>query len=128
MDTLGNMLIMIKNAGNAGKESVSAPYSHFKYAVAAELLRLGYISSLNKRTKKGFKVIEMGMAYEGEKSKIKGVERVSKLSKRIYIGARDIRPVRQGYGNLIISTPKGILTGKNAVKEKVGGEVLFKIW
>ena len=62
------------------------------------------------------------------KPKIKGLSRVSKVSRRIYLGTKDIRPVRQKHGDLILSTPLGILTGKDAKRKKVGGEALFKIW
>lgn len=128
MDTLGDMLIVIKNAGNADNKSVSVSYSNFKHAVAVELLRLGYIASVNKKIKKGFKVLEIGVAYEDGAPKIKGLKRVSKLSRRVYFGVREIKPVKQGYGNLLLSTPKGIMTGDKAVKERLGGEALFKIW
>lgn len=128
MDTLGDMLIQIKNAGLARKESILVPYSNFKYAVATVLLREGYIASLNKKTKKGLKMIEIGLAYNDDASRIGGVKRVSKLSRRIYMRAQDIRPVRQGSGLLVLSTPKGVLTGGEARKEKVGGEALFTIW
>ncbi|MBI5742672.1 MAG: 30S ribosomal protein S8, partial [Candidatus Niyogibacteria bacterium] len=62
------------------------------------------------------------------KGRMNGVERVSKPSRRVYIGATDIRPVFQGKGIAVISTSKGLLTGKEAKKQKIGGEVLFKIW
>ncbi|MEX0933914.1 MAG: 30S ribosomal protein S8 [Candidatus Paceibacterota bacterium] len=128
MDTLGDMLIQIKNAGNAGRETVMVSYSHFKNAVAEALLREGYVSFVNKKTRRGFKVLEIGIVFEETKPKIKGLERVSKLSRRIYFGVNDIIPVKQGYGSLFLSTPKGILTGKQARKDKVGGEALFKVW
>lgn len=128
MDTLGDMLIVIKNAGNADNKSVSVSYSNFKYAVAVELLRLGYVASVNKKIKKGFKILEIGIAYKDGVPKIKGLKRVSKLSRRVYSGVREIKPVKQGYGNLLLSTPKGIMTGDEAIKEGLGGEALFKIW
>jgi len=128
MDNLADMLIRIKNAGNAGKESVSVPYSNFKHAVASELLRSGYVASVNKKAQKGFKIIEIGIAYNEGKAKVKGLERVSKLSRRVYLGVSDIQPVRQGFGTLFLSTPKGIKVGKDAIALKVGGEALFKIW
>lgn len=129
MDTLGDMLIQIKNASNAGKESITVPYSHFKHSVLEALLREGYIAFLNKKTKKGFKVLEIGIAYKEEGVPVvEGLERVSKLSRRVYLGVHDIVPVRQGYGKLFLSTPRGVITGAAARKEKVGGEALFKIW
>ena len=129
MDNLGDMLIQIKNAGNAGNKSVTVSFSKFKNAVATELLRLGYVAFLNKKSKKGFPAVEIGIAYEEWGiPKIKGLKRISKLSRRIYHGIAEIKPVRQGYGDLFLSTPRGIMTGKEALKERVGGEALFKIW
>ncbi len=132
MDPIADMLIQIKNAGNAGKESVLIPYSKIKFGIATLLLREGYVSSVinknNKKGKKEYRFIEVGIARKNAKPKIQGVSRMSKLSRRFYMGFRDVKPVRQGYGDLILSTPKGLLTGKDARKQKIGGEVLFKIW
>jgi len=127
-DKISDTLIRIKNAGNAGKEYVAVPYSGLKLAIVEVLHKKGYVSSVNKKGKKTNKIIEIGIAYEGDKPKMQGVERVSRLSRRVYYGFRDIRSVRNGHGDLILSTPKGILSGEDAKKENVGGEVLFKIW
>lgn len=128
MDPLADMIIHIKNTGNAGKEMATVPYSKFKFAVVNTLLREGYISSVNKHGRKEKKFIDIGLAYKNGKPRITGLSRVSKVSRRVYLGVGDMRPVRQGFGDLILSTPKGILTAKEAKKEKVGGEALFKIW
>ena len=129
-DKIADMLIRIKNASDAGNASVPVPYSGLKLNIAHVLLKEGYLSSVTKRNKKkAGKILELGIAYdEGGKPKINGVKRVSKLSCRVYCGYRDIRRVRNGYGRLILSTPKGIMTGDAARKEQVGGEALFKIW
>lgn len=75
------------------------------------------------------KFIEAELNYEADGSpKVRGVQRVSKLSKRIYQKSKDLRSVKYGTGLLVLTTPKGIMTNKEAKKEKVGGEVLFKIW
>ena len=69
------------------------------------------------------------MIYDGNGiPKVTDVERISKSSKRSYAGVRDVRPVKYGYGIMVLSTPKGLLTGDEARKEHVGGEVMFKIW
>ena len=128
-DIIADMLIRIKNAGTAGKDVASVPYSKLKMSIAESLLKNGYVVSVSSKGKKTNKVIEIGIAYKDDGSpKIKDIKRVSKLSRRIYCGYRDIKPVRSGYGALILSTPKGILTGDDAIKENVGGEALFKIW
>ncbi|HEV7702166.1 MAG TPA: 30S ribosomal protein S8 [Candidatus Paceibacterota bacterium] len=128
MDSISNMLIMMKNGGLAGKESVSFPYSKVKNAIGECLKKEGYVKQVVKRTKKGFPVLEVELAYTDKKPKIMEVERISKLSRRVYFGVKDIHKVRNGSGLLVLSTPKGILSGGDARKEQVGGEALFRIW
>ncbi len=127
-DPIADMIIRIKNASDSKKESVVFPYSKLKIAILDVLLKEGFIKSFGKKGKKVVKFIEVGLVYADGEPKIKGVDRVSKSSKRIYYHAKDIRPVKSGFGALILSTPKGIMTDKTARTEKVGGEALFKIW
>lgn len=127
-DKVADMLIRIKNAGDAGKESTLIPHSKLRLSIAEALLKHGYIVSVSKKGKKTKKAIEVGIAYTDGKPRVSEVKRISKLSKRVYYGFRDIKPVKNGYGILILSTPKGILSGDEAKKENVGGEALFKIW
>lgn len=129
MDTIAQMLITIKNANNSQKESVAIPYSGLRHAIADCLAKTKYVSSVSKKTDKKEKaVLEITLSYEGKKPKVSHVERISKPSRRIYIKAKEIRPVKNGRGLLVVSTPKGVLTGEEAKKELVGGELLFKIW
>ena len=119
---------MMKNASKVGKNTVSFPYSKVKNAILECLKKEGYISSFSKKTKKGHPILEAELVYMDKKPKINEVERISKLSRRVYFGMKEIYPVRNGAGILVLSTPKGILSGKEAKKEQVGGEALFKIW
>lgn len=119
---------MIKNAGRVEHESITVPYSKIKHAIADCLMSEGYLSSVSKKTKKGFPVLELGLAYVDGAPKITGAERVSKSSRRIYKGVKDIKISRMNHGLTVLTTPKGILTDKQAKKEMVGGEVLFKLW
>lgn len=128
MDPISNMIIMIKNGSCAGKASVSLPYSKIKEAIAECLKKEGYIKDFSKKTKLGHPSLEVELVYVGKKPKVNDVERVSKQSRRVYFQIKDIYPVRNGSGLLVLSTPKGILSGKEARKEQVGGEALFKIW
>lgn len=128
MDSISNMLIMMKNASLAGKELVVMPYSNVKLAIGECLVKEGYIKNISKKIKKDFPVLEIELIYTDKKPKITGVERVSKQSRRVYFKMKDIHTVRGNSGLLVLSTPKGILSGKNARKEQVGGEALFKIW
>ncbi|MEK9184865.1 MAG: 30S ribosomal protein S8 [Patescibacteria group bacterium] len=129
IDPISDLIIQIKNASDAGKVSVALPYTKFKEGVAKLLEKAGYVKSVIVKGKKITRSLEIELFYNEDKSpKIKGVQRVSKLSRRIYTKAKDLRPFHSGFGNIILSTPKGILTDKDAKREKVGGEVLFKIW
>jgi len=128
MDSISNMIIMMKNGGIAGKETVSFPHSKLKNAILECLKKEGYISDFSKKIKKGLPTLEAKLIYQDEKPRISEVERISKQSRRVYFGTKDIYPVRNGSGILILSTPKGILSGKEARKEQVGGEALFKMW
>lgn len=128
-DSISNMIIKIKNASARGFETVSFPYSKMTLAIAEVLEREGYIGAVAKKGKKVLKTIEVGLVYgEGKSPRVTGVERVSKLSRRVYKGSQELRPVKNGYGTLVLTTPKGILTDREAKTQKVGGEALFKIW
>ena len=127
-DPIGDMLVGIKNAGNAGKEMAVVPFSKIKESIAAVLFQNGFIASYAKKGKKTVKTLEIGIAYEGKKPKIADVARISKPSCRSYIKAAEIKSIKSGYGMMVISTPKGIMTGDEARKAQVGGEALFKIF
>lgn len=127
-DPIADMLVNIKNAGNAGKGLALVPFSKMKESIASVLFKHGYIASYAKKGKKIAKTLEIGVLFDGKTPRIAGVARVSKPSCRTYIGVPEIRPVRNGYGLMVLSTPKGIMTGDEARRAQVGGEVLFKIW
>ena len=128
MDSISNMIIIMKNGSLAGLESVSFPHSKMKEAILQCLKKEGYISEISKKVKKGQPILEVKLIYIENKPKITEVERISKQSRRVYFGLKDIHTVRSGSGLLVLSTPKGILGGKEARKEQVGGEALFRIW
>ncbi len=127
-DPIADMLNRIKTASAVGHKSISVPFSKVKFAIAKKLEKQEYVVNVSKKGKKVTQTIEIDLVYEKDTAKIKGVERVSKPSKRVYFGIKDIKPFRNGYGAFFLSTPKGILTGEDARKQQVGGEVLFKIW
>lgn len=127
-DSIADMITRIKNASTSNKEFVVFPYSKLKLAILDVLLKEGYVKSFAKKGKKIAKFIEVGLIYQDGAPKVSGVTRVSKSSKRIYFQAKDIKTVKSGYGILILSTPKGIMTDKQARMEHVGGEAMFKIW
>jgi small subunit ribosomal protein S8 len=104
------------------------PYSKLKEAIAVVLFKQGYIASYEKKGKKVQKTLEIGIAYDGKKARIVDVARMSKPSRRFYMKTDEIKKIKNGYGLLVLSTPKGIMTGDEARKAQVGGEALFKIW
>ncbi len=128
MDPIADMIVQIKNASDAEKKSVVLPYSKLKVTILDILAKDGFIKSFSKVGKKTIKFIEVVLAYEDDQPKIHGVQRISKTSKRVYQKARNVRSVKNGFGIAVISTSKGIMSDKVARKEKLGGEVLFKIW
>lgn len=127
-DPISDLIIRIKNGSDANKPSVRVIYSKFAENVAHALKKAGYISSVEKKSDGDSKYLELGISYVGDMPRVHGAERISKLSKRIYQRASDIRVFRSGFGNTFLSTPKGIMIDMEAKKNKVGGEVLFKIW
>ena len=128
-DPISDFIIRLQNASKAGKTSVSLPASKMKVAVAEVLAREGYLSVVEKPKKNVIGApLVVSLAYKGGKPVISGVKRVSKPSRRLYAGVHDIRPIKRGFGLVLLSTPKGILTGKEALEARVGGEILFEIW
>ncbi len=128
MDQIANMIIGLKNAGNAGRNTVALPYSKIKENIANVLKKEGFIKSAEKKMVGGKSTLVVNLLLENRIPKIKGVSRISKTSKRVYKKSSEIRLVKNGYGAVVLSTPKGILSGRDARKEKVGGEILFTIW
>ena len=128
-DPVSDLIIRLKNAGMIGRQSVSIPFSNFKMAIAEKLKDAGYVKAIEKKGKKVRKTLDVALKYdEGGRHAISGVKRISKPGRRIYHNVLQIHSVRYGHGVLILSTPKGVKTDKEARKEKVGGEALFEIW
>lgn len=127
-DPIADFITRIKNASDAGKASLTLPYSTLKENIAHTLMKAGYISHIESKGKKIDKTLEITLVYLGNEPKVHGVDRISKPSRRIYQKSKDIRMFKSGFGNFILSTPQGILLDTDARKAKVGGEVLFKIW
>ena len=128
IDPIADFINQLKNASAVRKESIDVPYAKFTFAVAQKLEQAGYLKSVTKRGKKVRKSIKIELQYDKSLPKIQGVERISKPGRRLYERAQKLRPINFGHGALILSTPKGVLTDKEARKEKIGGEALFKIW
>ena len=122
-------MVRLKNAGAIGKQSFSVPFSNFKHAIAEKLKDVGYIQAVEKKGKKTRKTLDITLKYdEAGAHVVNGAKRISKPGRRVYRSVLEVVPVRYGRGALILSTPKGIKTDKEARKEKVGGEALFEVW
>lgn len=128
MDHISNLITKLKNAGNAGHESVDTSYSKLKHSVLEVLKKEGFVKDVEVKTEKGKKVLEVSLLVENRIPRISGVERISKPSKRIYKKATELRPIKNGYGALVVSTSAGVMSGRDAKKQKLGGEALFSIW
>ncbi|MES2007243.1 MAG: 30S ribosomal protein S8 [Patescibacteria group bacterium] len=123
-DPISDFLVRIHNASMVGKESVTVPSSKMVRSLATLLVREGYIADADKNTKN----LSVTLSYKNGRPAINGVKRISKLSRRIYMGVSDLKPVKRGHGLLVLSTPAGVVTGKEAREKRVGGEALFEIW
>ena len=128
-DPIGDFIIRLTNAGAINKPTVSVPFSNLKMAVAEKLMQSGFIGAVEKKGKKVKKTLDIVLKYDAAgKAVINGVKRISKPGRRMYKSVLEIAPVRYGKGALILSTPQGIMTDKEAKKAKVGGEAMFEIW
>src|SRR3989344_6151544 len=127
-DPIASMLIKIKNGSLANHEMISLPYSNIKHQIGNCLMKEGFVKSVIKKMKdKGFN-LEIGLIYNEGTPRVSGVKRVSKPSQRLYAGMKDIKLVKSGKGIMILSTPKGVMSGREARKEMVGGEIICQIW
>lgn len=132
MYPISDMLAQIMNAQAVNKETVVLPFSNMKFDIANVLRSSGYVANVERRKKKTKKseqeLLSVTLKYDEHGPAIDGVKLISRPSRRMYIKAGQIRPVRSGHGISIISTPKGVMGSKEAWKQKLGGEVLFEIW
>ncbi|CDZ23338.1 30S ribosomal protein S8 [[Clostridium] cellulosi] len=128
-DTIADFLTRIRNANSAKHDTVDVPASNMKKAIAQILLDEGYIKDYQviEDNKQG--IIRITLKYGPNKSQvITGLRRVSKPGLRIYANCEDMPKVMRGLGIAIVSTPKGIMTDRQARKEHVGGEILAFVW
>lgn len=128
MDPISDFFTRIKNGYRARKDSVIVPYSKMKEEIARLLEARGYIASSEKKGRKVRKFLEINLRYEGKEPALADFKRISKPSQRLYTDARSIRAVRQGSGLLVVSTSKGLMSGDDARKAGIGGEMIAEVW
>jgi len=128
MDRLSNMLSSLKNASMAKKSYVEIFYSKECEGVANVLKEAGFLEGVKTFKSKGksHKGLRMDLAKEGDEFVLSEVQRMSKPGRRLYIGSGDIKPVVGGHGVLIVSTSRGIMSGDEAKKKKLGGELICR--
>ena len=128
-DVIADMLTRIRNANNAKHQTVDIPASNMKKAIAEILVEEGYVKSYQVIDDGKQGTIRVTLKYlQGKQKVIRGIRRVSKPGLRIYAGYEDMPSVMNGLGIAIVSTSKGIMTGKKAKSLNVGGEVLAFVW
>lgn len=128
MDTIADMLIRIKNAQAVGHKTVDIPYAKIKYNLAKILETNQMVGPVTLQGKKVNKVIKIELKYYEGKPIIHELKRISKLGQRVYFNNSQIKPVKQGYGFLVISTSQGLMTGEQAKRKGIGGEVICEVW
>ncbi|MCL2174233.1 30S ribosomal protein S8 [Candidatus Saccharibacteria bacterium] len=127
-DPIADLLTRIRNAISIGKNEVRVPISKMKLTVAKELVRTGYLADAKtvKATPRDELVILIN--NEGENPTITEIARVSKPGRRVYARAADIPRVKSGRGVMLVSTSRGIMTGAEAIKNRLGGELICKVY
>ena len=128
-DPIADILIRIKNGYLAEKLEVTMPHSNLKEAVAGVLHQFKFIDDVKVKESEGNKKqLTIFLRYEDEKPALLGVKQVSKPGRRVYRPYKKLKQVRGGYGILLVSTPKGVMSGTEAHAQKIGGEILAEIW
>ncbi len=126
-DPISDMLTRIRNAGLALRPVVEVPHSRIKEHIANVLKKEGYLADVAVEGG-GAKKIKLKLKFEGKKCVIEGMRRISKPGLRHYVGADEIPRVRGGLGVAVISTPEGVMSGVQARKKNLGGEVVCYVW
>ncbi|MDX1535211.1 MAG: 30S ribosomal protein S8 [Candidatus Spechtbacterales bacterium] len=128
MDPIADMLTIIRNGQAVGRDTVKISYSNIKFNLAKIFEREGFIQKAEKKGSSQKPVLILTLKYMEDRPKITALKRVSKPGQRIYKKHNEINKIKGGYGESIISTPKGLMTGEEARKNKVGGEYICEIW
>ncbi|HOW60741.1 MAG TPA: 30S ribosomal protein S8 [Candidatus Moranbacteria bacterium] len=133
LDPIADMLTRIRNAQRAKHNEVLVPFSALKMSIAEILKQRNFIESVEKKTEGNFSMLKIILKYDvlsnTEKNPaIREIKRISRQGQRIYVKKDGIKRVKNGYGISVISTSKGIMTGENAKKIGLGGEIICEVW
>lgn len=131
MDPIADLCASIRNANERGLREVRVPHSNVKAEIARVLKEEGFIENYRVEGDEKKRDLVLALKYKGKRGKdpvIEGLERASTPGRRVYVGTHEIPRVRSGLGVAILSTPQGVMTGKQAREKKVGGELLCTVW
>lgn len=127
-DPIADLLTRIRNAAMVGKTEVRVPTSKIKKVVAEQLKKNGYLADVKEEAGKPRATLVVTINKAGENATFTELTRMSKPGRRMYVAAADIPRVKSGRGIVLVSTSKGVITGQEAVKQRLGGEVLLKVY
>lgn len=127
-DPIADLLTRIRNAKMVGKNEIRVPSSKLKKVVAEQLQKNGYLTGVKVEVSKPRDILIVTINNAGENSTINEISRISKPGRRVYVAAADIPKVKSGRGLVLVSTSKGVMTGVEAIKNKLGGELILKVY
>jgi small subunit ribosomal protein S8 len=127
-DPIADLLTRIRNAAMVGKTEVRVPSSKLKKVVAEQLKKNKYLTDVKLEAGKPRDTLVITINKPGENCPISEITRMSKPGRRMYVGATEIPRIKSGRGMVLISTSKGVITGQEAVRQRLGGEILLKVY
>jgi small subunit ribosomal protein S8 len=127
-DPIADLLTRIRNAVMVGKNEIRVPSSKLKVTVAKELKKANYLTDVKIESAKPRDILVITINKPGENATITEITRLSKPGRRVYVGVNDIPRVKNGRGMVLVSTSKGVVPGHTAVKQRLGGELLLKVY
>ena len=127
-DPVADLITRIRNAIAVAKTEIRVPTSKLKFAVADKLQKTHYLELVEVEDAQPRGILHVVINKEGEAARINEIKKISTPGRRIYAGVSEIPKVKSGRGTVLVSTSKGIMTGQEAVKNKLGGEILVKVW
>lgn len=127
-DPVADLITRIRNAIAVGKNEIRVPTSKLKLAVAEKLQKIHYLEKVEIEEAQPRNILHIIINKAGENATINEISKISTPGRRIYAGVSEIPKVKSGRGTVLVSTSKGIMTGQEAVKNKLGGEILVKVW
>ena len=126
--TIGDFVIQIKNAALARKKELYMPFSNIQKAIGKVLIKEGFLEEVKEEEIEGKKTLYVKLRYQRRRPTVTNVTIISKPSLRVYVGSDEIAKKQGKAKTVVLSTNNGIITGREAIKKGIGGELLFKIW